>query len=74
MTRCRLSPEGKRRGFNPRKQDREGEFLGPYQAYISSGPYRGTYRINSEVVRVRWDGNKSISSYHRDFIEIIEEK
>jgi hypothetical protein len=26
------------------------------------------------IVRVRWDGNKTIYTYHKDFIEIIPEQ
>lgn len=70
--RCRLSPEGKRRGFNPRNQNREGEYLGPFQRHIAGGPARGTYQADPSIVCVRWDGTKSIVQYHRDFIEIID--
>lgn len=70
--RCRLSPEGKRRGFSPRNQNREGEYLGQYQRYIAGGAERGTYESDPDVVCVRWDGTKSVVSYHRDYIEIIE--
>lgn len=71
--RCRLSQEGKRRGFNPGQQNREGEYLGPHQVYITSGPDRGKHKPSPDVVCVRWNGNKSVSQYHRDFIEIIED-
>ncbi len=72
MTRCRLSQEGKRRGFNPHQQDREGEYLGQQRVKILSGPDRGQYRNDPDVVLVLWDGNKTISHYHRDYIEIID--
>lgn len=38
------------------KPDREGEFLG----YTRRGS-----------AKVRWPGNKTISQYHRDFIEVF---
>jgi hypothetical protein len=72
--RCRLSKEGKARGFSPHNQDREGEYLGYGRHKIRWGPLAGTYKIDTEHVQVRWDGNKSIDSYHRDYIEIIDEK
>jgi hypothetical protein len=74
MTRCRLSSKGKAKGLQPRQQDREGEYLGLAQQYINSGPNRGTYRTDEERVQVRWDGIKTVQTYHRDYIEIIDEK
>ena len=74
MTRCRLSAEGKRRGFRHGKQDREGEYLGPYQRYVSGYGENKKYVTEYSVVRVLWDGTKGIQQWSRDFIEIIGEE
>ena len=76
MTRCRLSAEGKRRGFSSRggNYDPQGEYLGPWQEYVGKdSDGRKMYRTHPEVVRVRWDGNKGTSDYARDYIEVIED-
>jgi len=64
MTRCRLSGLGKRVLNPPAKtRNREGEFLGPDRSGFGS----------PISVKVLWDGVESVHTYHRDYIEIIDE-
>jgi hypothetical protein len=75
LTRCRVSQAGLRALRSPVYRGREGEYLGPGRIFIGVGPDRKhRYRTDENTVQVRWDGRKSIVSYHRDYIEIIGEK
>lgn len=55
--RCRYTEYALAAGITPQRGQRAGVFMGPCR--------------DGRCVKVRWDGNKTPSIYHKDFIEVI---
>ncbi len=53
--RCRYNAHA-REHLKPLRPDNEGHFL-------------GAVRGRPNIVKVQWDGNKSVTTIHKDFIE-----
>jgi hypothetical protein len=58
--RCRYTQYALDSGISSFIGQREGEFIGLSR--------------NGRSIRVKWDGNKTVYNYHKDFIEIILEQ